>query len=184
MKIQETELPGVLLIEPHVFADDRGFFKETYQKQRYAEAGMAAEFVQDNYSRSGRGTLRGLHFQIQHPQRKLVQCLRGEVFDVAVDLRRGSPTFGKWAGRILSEANHRQLYVPSGFAHGFYVVSELAEIYYKCDDYYYPEHERSLLWNDPAIGIKWPLDGEPILSKKDKAGVPLDRIECYETSPD
>jgi len=183
MQVHETKLPGVVVLEPKVFADARGFFQEIYQKRRYAEAGIATEFVQDNYSRSARGTLRGLHFQIEQAQGKLVQCLRGEIFDVAVDLRRDSSTFGKWAGTRLSESNHLQMYIPPGFAHGFYVVSDLAEMYYKCGDYYYPEHERSLLWNDPAIGIEWPLDGEPILSNKDRAGTPLSSIECYATSP-
>jgi dTDP-4-dehydrorhamnose 3,5-epimerase len=183
MQIQQTNLPGVVIIEPRVFADERGFFQEIFQQERYAEAGISADFVQDNYSRSGRGTLRGLHFQIQHAQGKLVQCLRGEIFDVAVDLRRYSPTFGEWAGVLLSESNHRQLYIPPGFAHGFYVVSELAEMFYKCDEYYDRESERSLLWNDPAIGIDWPLSGEPILSDKDRRGSPLSQIECYEQPP-
>jgi dTDP-4-dehydrorhamnose 3,5-epimerase len=169
-----------LLIEPRLFGDARGLFKETYQKRRYTEAGIAGEFVQDNYSRSARGTLRGLHFQIQHPQAKLLQVLRGEIYDVAVDLRRQSPHFGRWIGVSLAEDNHRQLYIPPGFAHGFYVVSDVADVFYKCTDYYYPEHERSLLWNDPAIGITWPLAGEPTLSEKDRRGVPLAAIEVYE----
>lgn len=183
MQIQQTNLPGVVIIEPRVFADERGFFQEIFQRQHYADAGITADFVQDNYSRSAQGTLRGLHFQIQHAQGKLVQCLRGEIFDVAVDLRRYSPNFGNWAGAVLSESNHRQLYIPPGFAHGFYVLSELAEMYYKCDDYYDREQERSLLWNDPAIGIDWPLRGEPILSDKDRRATPLAEIECYEKPP-
>ena len=180
MQIQETELHGLLIIEPQVFADERGFFKETYEKQRYAEAGIAAEFVQDNYSRSTKGTLRGLHFQNPHPQGKLVQVFQGEVFDVAVDLRTHSPTFGRWAGVSLTESNHRQLYVPPGFAHGFYVISDVAEVFYKCTDFYYPEHEQTLLWNDASVGVEWPVDGEPVLSAKDADGIPLADLTCFE----
>lgn len=183
MDVHETDLPGVLVIEPRVFDDGRGFFKETYKKERYAKAGIAAEFVQDNYSRSVGGTLRGLHFQIEHAQSKLVQCLRGEIFDVAVDVCRDSPNFGRWTGAILSESNHRQLYVPAGFAHGFCVLSEIAEMSYKCDDYYSPEHERTLLWSDSELGIDWPLDGDPILSQKDINGLRLAEVECYLTAP-
>jgi dTDP-4-dehydrorhamnose 3,5-epimerase len=164
MQIQQTELHGLLIIEPKAFVDERGFFKETYEKQRYAEAGIATEFVQDNYSRSTRGTLRGLHFQNPHPQGKLVQVFRGEIFDVAVDLRTHSPTFGRWTGVSLTESNHRQLYVPPGFAHGFYVVSDVAEVFYKCTDYYYPEHEQTLLWNDAAVGVEWPVDAHLCLN--------------------
>lgn len=181
MEVQKTEIPDLLLITPRVFGDERGFFKETYEKSRYVEAGIGSEFVQDNYSRSCRGTLRGLHFQIRHPQGKLVQVLRGEIFDVAVDLRRGSAQFAHWVGATLTEANHRQLYVPPGFAHGFYVLSEIAEVFYKCTDYYFPEHERSLLWNDADVNVDWPLDGEPILSDKDRNGTPLTDIECFGT---
>jgi dTDP-4-dehydrorhamnose 3,5-epimerase len=177
MQIIPTTLSGLLAIQPRVFEDPRGFFKETYQKQRYVESGIPLEFVQDNYSRSQRGTLRGLHFQQQHPQGKLVQVFRGEVFDVAVDLRRGSPTFGRWEGMTLSESNHRQLYIPPGFAHGFYVLSDVAEFFYKCTDYYRPEDERTLLWNDADLAIRWPLDGEPILSTKDQKGKPLRDLE-------
>jgi dTDP-4-dehydrorhamnose 3,5-epimerase len=180
MQVRETELPGVVIVEPRVFADARGFFKETYRRPRYAEAGIAAEFVQDNISRSRRGTLRGLHFQIVYPQGKLVQCLRGGLFDVAVDVRRGSPTFGRWVGVELSEENHRQIYVPPGFAHGFCVLSETADILYKCTDTYHPEHERTLLWNDPAVGVKWPLETEPVLSPKDQQGKRLAELECFE----
>lgn len=183
MDVQETDLPGLLLIEPRVFEDARGFFMETWQKQRYAEAGIAAEFVQDNYSRSVRGTVRGLHYQIVQPQGKLVQAIRGEIFDVAVDLRRDSAVFGQWTGVVLSESNRRQVYIPPGFAHGFCVLSDVAEFTYKCTDYYAPEHERTLLWNDPAIGIDWPLNEEPILSEKDRRGVPLAEAECYERTP-
>ncbi len=184
MQVQQTELPGVIVIKPRVFGDDRGFFKETYEKNRYRDAGIAGEFVQDNCSRSCRGTLRGLHFQIRHPQGKLVQALRGTIFDVAVDLRRDSSHFGRWVGETLSESNHRQLYVPPGFAHGFYVLSDMAEVFYKCTDFYYPESDRSLLWNDPDVNVGWPLEGEPILSEKDRAGTPLTEMECYETSPE
>lgn len=179
MKFISTQLPGVVLIEPQVFEDARGFFVETYRKSLFAEAGIATEFVQDNHSRSCFGTLRGLHYQIEHPQGKLVRIISGEVFDVAVDLRRGSPTFGRWTAAQLSEANRHQLYVPPGFAHGFYVLSETAECIYKCTDYYYPQHERTLLWNDPALGIPWPTD-EPLLSEKDQRGVPLSAALCYD----
>jgi dTDP-4-dehydrorhamnose 3,5-epimerase len=180
MKVIQTELPGVVIIEPKVFADPRGFFKENYQRTRYAEAGIAGEFVQDNISRSHRGTLRGLHFQREHVQAKLVQALAGRIFDVAVDVRRKSPHFGKWVGTELSEANHRQMYVPPGFAHGFCVLSESADLYYKCSDFYYPQHERTLLWNDPSVGIRWPLEVEPILSDKDRGGTPLSALDCFD----
>jgi dTDP-4-dehydrorhamnose 3,5-epimerase len=183
MQVQTTDLPGVCVIEPNVFEDGRGFFKETYQKFRYAEAGFAGEFVQDNLSRSSRGTLRGLHFQIKHAQAKLVQAFRGEIFDVAVDLRHDSPTFGKWFGIVLSENNHRQLFIPPGFAHGFCVLSDTAELFYKCTDFYHPEHERTLLWNDMDVSIDWPLETEPLLSDKDRQGTPLADLERFETSP-
>lgn len=180
MQVQNTEIPGVSIIEPEVFEDSRGFFKETYERNRYADAGITAEFVQDNLSRSGRGTLRGMHYQIQHPQGKCVQVFRGEIFDVAVDLRRNSPQFGKWVGVTLSESNHRQLYLPEGFAHGFCVLSETADVFYKCTDFYHPEHERTLLWNDPDVNIQWPVQGEPILSEKDRNGTLLSEIETFE----
>jgi dTDP-4-dehydrorhamnose 3,5-epimerase len=180
MNVIRTTIPDVLVIEPQVFRDPRGFFKETFQSKRYAEAGIDAEFVQDNISRSRRGTLRGLHFQIEHAQAKLVQALSGRIFDVAVDLRRKSPTFGHWVGRELSDENHHQMYIPPGFAHGFCVVSETADLFYKCTDFYYPEHERTLLWNDPAVGIRWPLETEPVLSDKDRRGTRLAEIVCYE----
>lgn len=183
MKFIPTGIADVLLIEPRVFADPRGFFKETWHRKRYAEAGVQAEFVQDNVSRSSRGTLRGLHFQIQHPQGKLVQVLSGRIFDVAVDLRRHSPSFGKWAAAELSEENHRQMYIPAGFAHGFYVLSDSADVFYKCTDYYYPEHERTLLWSDSQVGVRWPLAGEPLLSEKDRRGTPFNSIECFESLP-
>lgn len=180
MKLLPTELEGVVVIEPRVFEDPRGFFMETYHKQHFADQGLVAEFVQDNHSRSVRGTLRGLHYQIQHPQGKLVRVVSGEIFDVAVDMRRNSPTFGRWTGATLSDQNRRQMYVPPGFAHGFCVLTEIAEIVYKCTDFYYPEHDRTLLWNDPAVGIRWPLEGAPILSTKDEKGRPLAECDVYE----
>ena len=177
MNVIPTEIPDVVILEPRVFRDPRGFFKETYQRNRYAEAGIGAEFVQDNISRSRHGTLRGLHIQVQHPQAKLVQALSGRIFDVAVDLRRNSPTFGRWVGTELNDDNHHQMFVPAGFAHGFCVMSESADLFYKCSDFYYPEHERTLLWNDPNVGIRWPLEIEPVLSDKDRRGTPLAEIE-------
>jgi len=169
MKVNQTNLEGVLHLEPKVFGDARGFFLETYNKERYMEAGFPdVEFVQDNHSRSSKGVLRGLHFQLNHPQGKLVQVATGSVFDVAVDVRVGSPTFGQWYGCVLSEENHHQLWIPPKFAHGFCVLSETADFVYKCTDYYHPEDEGGLLWNDPAIGIDWPI-ASPFLSDKDKA---------------
>lgn len=167
MNIIETSLPGVLIIEPKVFGDDRGFFLETYQQARYASAGITEPFVQDNLSRSARGTLRGLHFQQPNPQGKLVQALRGAVFDVAVDLRRGSPTFGRWFGAELSEQNRRQMWIPGGFAHGFCVVSESADFAYKCTANYAPESGRAIAWDDPDLGIEWPIT-DPQLSAQDR----------------
>ena len=166
MKIGETGLPGVLVIEPRVFSDERGRFYELYQAQRYAEAGIAATFVQDNCSRSRRGTLRGLHFQEPRPQGKLVSVTRGVVFDVVVDVRRGSPTFGAWVGEELSDENGRQIWIPPGFAHGFCALSESADVFYKCTEVYVPAADRSILWNDPEIGIAWPIEA-PVLSAKD-----------------
>ncbi|HVZ86377.1 MAG TPA: dTDP-4-dehydrorhamnose 3,5-epimerase [Polyangia bacterium] len=168
MNIIETSLPGVLIIEPKVFGDDRGFFLETYQQARYASAGITEPFVQDNLSRSARGTLRGLHFQQPNPQGKLVQALRGAVFDVAVDLRRGSPTFGRWFGAELSEQNRRQMWIPGGFAHGFCVVSESADFAYKCTANYAPESGRAIAWDDPDLGIEWPIT-DPLLSAQDRS---------------
>jgi dTDP-4-dehydrorhamnose 3,5-epimerase len=179
MNVIRSTIPDVLIVEPSVFRDPRGFFKETWQRNRYAEMGIEGDFIQDNISRSRRGTLRGLHFQIKHAQGKLVQALSGRIFDVAVDLRKNSPTFGHWVGRELSDENHYQMYIPPGFAHGFCVLSETADLFYKCTDFYYPEHERTLLWNDPAIGIRWPLDTDPVLSDKDRRGTRLAEIECY-----
>ena len=172
MNIIETTLPGVLLIEPKVFGDRRGFFLETFQAERYRQAGMELDFVQDNLSRSTAGVLRGLHYQLNYPQGKLVSVITGEVFDVAVDIRRGSPTFGQWYGAVLSSENHRQLYIPPGYAHGFCVLSDTVDFQYKCTNYYHPEDEIGVMWNDPDIGIDWPID-EPTLSDKDKLLLPL-----------
>ena len=183
MKVTETRLPDVLLIEPRVFGDSRGFFLETFSAQRYAEIGITAPFVQDNWSHSCRGTLRGLHFQIKQTQGKLVHVMQGEIFDVAVDVRQDSPTFGHWVGVTLSAENKRQLWIPPGFAHGFVVLSETADFVYKCTDTYAPEHERTLLWNDKSIGVEWPLENEPILSDKDRNGTTFDRLETFATSP-
>jgi dTDP-4-dehydrorhamnose 3,5-epimerase len=177
MNCLETAIPGVLIIEPKVFGDARGFFLETWQRDRYAALGLPGTFVQDNLASSGRGVLRGLHLQHPHAQGKLVQVLSGEVFDVAVDVRRGSPWFGRWVGERLSGAGKRQFWVPPGFAHGYCVLSETAVFAYKCDDFYHPEHELSVLWNDPDIGIDWPLDGAPVLSEKDRNGQPLATID-------
>ena len=167
MRVTATDLPGVLLIEPKAFGDARGFFLESYHAQYYAESGIPGLFVQDNYSHSRRGVLRGLHYQLEHPQGKLVWVTRGEVFDVAVDIRQGSPTFGRWVGVTLSEDNHRQLYIPPGFAHGFCVLSDPADFLYKCTDFYHPEDEGGVLWCDPDLAIAWPV-AAPMLSEKDK----------------
>jgi dTDP-4-dehydrorhamnose 3,5-epimerase len=172
VKLRRTELPEVLLIEPDVFRDPRGYFLEAYHQGKYAEAGLAATFVQDNCSRSTRGILRGLHAQLRRPQGKLVRVVEGEIFDVAVDIRVGSPTFGRWVGATLSSQNFLQIYVPPGFAHGFAVVSETAHVEYKCTDFYDAPDEISLLWSDPKVGVRWPIT-DPILSKKDAAGLPL-----------
>lgn len=181
MKFTACRIPDVILIEPHLFGDQRGFFMETYQQKVFAEQGITAQFVQDNHSGSRRGTLRGLHYQIQQAQGKLVRVVAGQIFDVAVDLRRSSPTFGQWVGEVLSAENKRQLWIPPGFAHGFYVLSEWAEVVYKASDFYAPQWERTLLWNDPAVGIEWPLEGSPelLISEKDRAGLPLAQAETY-----
>ena len=180
MKVVETSIPDVLIIEPKVFGDERGFFYESFNARAFAEAtGVQRDFVQDNHSRSQRGVLRGLHYQIQQPQGKLVRVVAGEVFDVAVDLRKSSPSFGRWFGTHLSAQNQRQLWIPEGFAHGFVVLSESAEFLYKTTDYYAPEHERSLLWNDPELGIQWPFDEAPQLSAKDQAGKLLRDAELF-----
>ena len=184
MKVHQTPLPGVLVIEPRVYEDERGFFLETYQQRRFAEARIDVTFVQDNWSRSTRGTLRGLHYQIAHPQAKLVQVVSGSVFDVAVDLRRDSPTFGRWYGTTLSAENHRQLLIPVGCAHGFLVTSDTADFQYKCSEIYHRQSERTLLWNDPEIGIEWPLEGEPLLSEKDTQGKRLSEAECFDLTAD
>ncbi|WP_314018205.1 dTDP-4-dehydrorhamnose 3,5-epimerase [Stutzerimonas degradans] len=180
MKIIETSIPDVLIIEPKVFGDERGFFYESFNAAAFeAATGLKRQFVQDNHSKSQRGVLRGLHYQIQQPQGKLVRVVAGEVFDVAVDLRRSSPSFGRWTGVLLNAENKRQLWIPEGFAHGFVVLSETAEFLYKTTDYYAPEHERSLLWNDPELGIDWPLDTLPQLSAKDQAGKLLRDAELF-----
>jgi len=166
MKVLETALPGVLILEPAVFEDRRGYFLETYHRQRYDEAGVKCQFVQDNLSYSVRGSLRGLHYQYPHGQAKLVQVIKGEVFDVAVDIRRSSPTFGQWIGEKLSDKNRRQMFIPEGFAHGFCVLSDTAIFVYKCSDLYVPDSERGILWSDPDLGIEWPVGG-PLLSEKD-----------------
>jgi dTDP-4-dehydrorhamnose 3,5-epimerase len=182
MQFTPTAIPDVVLIEPRVLTDDRGFFLETYQARKYVPAGVTTPMVQDNHSGSRRGVLRGLHYQIRCPQGKLVSVLAGEIFDVAVDLRRSSPTFGKAVGMTLTAADHHQLWVPPGFAHGFYALSDWAEVIYKVTDFYNPECERTLIWNDPDVGVRWPLlDGEaPVLSAKDAVGLPLSRAEVFE----
>lgn len=181
MKIIETAIPGVLIIEPAVFGDERGFFFESFNARRFAEqTGVQTAFVQDNHSRSVRGVLRGLHYQIRQPQGKLVRVIRGEVWDVAVDLRRSSPTFGQSVGVPLSEDNKRQLWIPEGFAHGFLVLSDVAEFLYKTTDYWALEHERCIAWNDPDLALAWPLDGEPILSVKDRQGAWLRDAEVFQ----
>jgi dTDP-4-dehydrorhamnose 3,5-epimerase len=180
MKVTPTAIPEVLILEPKVFGDDRGFFFESFNARAFEQAtGLKREFVQDNHSKSSKNVLRGLHYQIKQPQGKLVRVVQGEVFDVAVDLRRGSKTFGQWIGVHLSAENRKQLWVPEGFAHGFVVTSNVAEFLYKTTDYWYPEHERSLLWCDPTVGVDWPLVGEPILAVKDAAGRSWDDAEKY-----
>lgn len=176
MKVIPTELPGVLVIEPNVFRDPRGFFLETYHARRYGEAGVEAVFVQDNHSASGRGTLRGLHAQEWHPQAKLVRVIEGEIWDVAVDIRVGSPTYGRHAAVTLTAEDQRQIFVPAGFAHGFCVLSERAQVEYKCTDYYHPEDELRILWNDPELAIPWPVEA-PLLSDKDRGAEPLSALQ-------
>jgi len=180
LKITPTAIPDVLVIEPKVFGDERGFFFESFNQAKFESfIGRQVNFVQDNHSKSVKNVLRGLHYQIQQPQGKLVRVVQGEVFDVAVDIRKSSPTFGKWVGEVLSADNKKQLWVPEGFAHGFVVLSESAEFLYKTTDYYAPEHERSIVWNDPAIAIKWPINGEPILSAKDQQAKTLATAEHF-----
>ncbi len=179
--VTPTTLPEVLILEPKVFGDTRGFFFESFNARDFAQCtGLDVPFVQDNHSKSSKGVLRGLHYQIQHPQGKLVRVTHGEVFDVAVDMRRSSPNFGKWTGVHLSADNKRQLWVPPGFAHGFLVTSDSAEFLYKTTDYYHPEHERSLLWCDANVGITWPLHGQPILAAKDATATSLDKAEAFQ----
>lgn len=180
MVVVPTSVPDVLLIEPKIFGDARGFFMESWNRKTFAAAGIDADFVQDNHSRSRRGVVRGLHYQIEHAQGKLVRVTEGAVFDVAVDLRRSSSTFGRHVAIELSAANRRMLFIPPGFAHGFMVMSDFAEFLYKTTDYWYPQHERSLLWNDPALSIEWPSDIEPTLAAKDATGTPFASAECYE----
>jgi dTDP-4-dehydrorhamnose 3,5-epimerase len=181
MKITPTDIPDVLVLEPLVYQDARGFFLETWQAPRYREAGLDVDFVQDNHSRSVRGTLRGLHYQIEQPQGKLIAVVRGEIYDVAVDLRRESPTFGRWTAQRLSDENHLQLWIPPGFAHGFYVVSDVADVVYKCTELYAGRHERVIRWDDPDLAIDWPLiDGAaPLLSAKDAAAPTLRDALAY-----
>lgn len=179
MVFTETEIPGVTLVESQLFGDQRGFFLELYHQQKFRERGIELTFVQDNLSRSQRGVLRGLHYQIEQPQGKYVTVLAGAIFDVAVDLRRSSPSFGRWVGRILSEENRLAMLIEPGFAHGFYVLSETADVLYKCSDLYAPQHERTLLWDDHLVNIDWPLTGAPVLSEKDARGTLLQSCECY-----
>ncbi|GJH02895.1 dTDP-4-dehydrorhamnose 3,5-epimerase [Paraburkholderia terrae] len=180
ISVTATALPEVKIIEPKVFGDARGYFYESFNAHEFAESVEAdVEFVQDNHSRSAKGVLRGLHYQIEHAQGKLVRVVEGEVFDVAVDIRKSSPNFGKWVGVVLSTENHRQLWVPPGFAHGFVVLSESAQFLYKTTDYWYQAHERSIVWNDPDIGIEWPIDFEPIMAAKDAAGKRLAEAEVF-----
>ena len=182
MNVQSTRISEVLVIEPRVFGDDRGFFLESFNEKEMRRFGVNAHFVQDNHSRSVRNVLRGLHYQIRQPQGKLVRVANGRVFDVAVDLRRGSPTFGQWVGVELSAENKRMFWLPPGFAHGFLVLSKTADFLYKATDYYAPEFERTILWNDPSLAIKWPLVGGPIISAKDAAGTPFRDAEVFEAS--
>lgn len=180
MKIVNTDIPDLLIIEPTMFGDDRGFFFESFNQKDWEEkTGLKTQFVQDNHSRSGRNVLRGLHYQIEHPQGKLVRVTVGEVFDVAVDIRKESPTFGQWVGVTLSAENKRQLWVPEGFAHGFLVQSDVAEFLYKTTDIWYPQHERSIIWNDADLAIAWPLQGDPILAKKDSEGQAFSIAEYF-----
>ena len=180
MNVVQTAIPDVLMIEPRIFGDARGFFLEGYNARGFRQAtGLSVDFVQDNHSRSRRGVLRGLHYQLQQAQGKLVSVVCGAVFDVAVDIRRSSQSFGQWVGVELSEDNHRQVWLPPGIAHGFLVLSERVDVLYKTTDYYAPEHERVILWNDPDIEIEWPLADEPLLSPKDQAGLPLKQAECF-----
>ena len=181
LTVTPTAIPDVLLLEPQVFSDERGYFFESYNARDFRQAtGLQVEFVQDNHSMSTKGVLRGLHYQIRHPQGKLMRAVQGSVFDVAVDLRKSSPTFGRWVGALLSAANRRQLWIPPGFAHGFLALSDTAEVLYKITDVWYPEHERTLLWNDPTLAIAWPIDGEPRLAAKDVQGRPFAQADLFD----
>jgi dTDP-4-dehydrorhamnose 3,5-epimerase len=180
MKVQATRIPGVLIVEPVIFGDDRGFFLESFNEKEMRSIGIDAHFVQDNHSRSARNVLRGLHYQINQPQGKLVRVVSGKVFDVAVDIRRNSPAFGKWAGVELSAENKRMFWLPPGLAHGFVVLSDFADFLYKATDYYAPKSEKTILWNDPDLGIEWPLAGQPILSAKDATAKTFDEAEVFE----
>ena len=181
MKIIETDIPDLKIIEPRVFSDDRGYFLETWNAQSFSQTGLNWTFVQDNQSRSHRNVLRGLHYQIQSPQAKLVRVVRGAIYDVAVDLRRGSPTFGRWAGAELSEANHRMMLIPTGFAHGFLALTDGTQLVYKCTDFYASQHERTIMWNDPDLAIAWPLAAgeQPIVSSKDAMGRGLKEADVF-----
>jgi len=180
VNVVRTSIPDLLILEPKVFGDTRGFFMESFNAHTFRKAtGLDVAFVQDNHSRSAKNVLRGLHYQIQQPQGKLVRVVRGAVFDVAVDIRKSSPTFGRWIGVELNETDHRQMWIPPGFAHGFVVLSDSADFLYKTTDYYAPEHERSIAWNDPDIGIRWPFEGEPSLSAKDRAGLRLSQADVF-----
>jgi dTDP-4-dehydrorhamnose 3,5-epimerase len=179
--VTPTAIPDVLMLEPKVFGDERGYFFESYNARDFLDAtGLRVEFVQDNHSMSTKGVLRGLHYQVRHPQGKLLRVVKGSVFDVAVDLRKSSPTFGRWVGAYLSEENRVQLWIPPGFAHGFLALSDTAEVLYKITDYWYPEHERTLLWNDPALAIAWPVDGAPRLAAKDVEGKALAEVDVFD----
>lgn len=181
MEITQTEIPEVLILKPKVFGDDRGFFFESFNQKQFAEqTGVDTDFVQDNHSRSQQHVLRGLHYQIQHAQGKLVRTIVGEIVDVAVDIRRSSPTFGQWVSSVLSASNKQQLWIPEGFAHGFYVRSEVAEVLYKTTDYYAPQQERCILWNDPKLGIDWQTSSDPVLSSKDQQGKYLNNADLYD----
>ena len=180
MKVVSTEIPGILIFEPAVFKDERGYFFESFNQKKFEDAvGQNIGFIQDNQSQSGKNVLRGLHYQIKQAQGKLIRVIQGEIFDVAVDLRRKSPTFGKWAGIALSAENKKQIWLPPGLAHGFLVLSETAEVFYKVTEYYAPQHERSLLWNDHSIAIAWPQSASPIISAKDRAATPLAQAEVF-----
>jgi dTDP-4-dehydrorhamnose 3,5-epimerase len=181
VRFEPLNIPDVILVEPEVFYDDRGFFMETWQANKFADAGIEANFVQDNHSLSAKGTLRGIHYQIKQPQGKLVRVINGEVFDVAVDLRKSSATFGQWVGQFLSAENKKMIWLPPGFGHGFYVVSDRAELLYTCTDYYAPEFERVIIWNDPELAIDWPLikGGQPLVSEKDSNGLPFQDAESF-----